>query len=95
MGGGGMAERAGLNYRAYAIQQLAIAILKEDDAPASAQMHEEQAAYALRVGREPESGEVLRWIGQPGSIAEDWPCSFGHHTHATRDEAVACARTRR
>lgn len=27
--------------------------------------------------------------------ADDWPCTFSHHQHATRDEAVECARTRR
>jgi hypothetical protein len=27
--------------------------------------------------------------------AEEWPCTFSHHTHATREEAVECARPRR
>lgn len=41
----------------------------------------------------PVGGEGVRAHDQPRD-PQQWPCSFGHHVHQTREEAVACARRR-
>lgn len=61
---------------------------------------EEQIAEAVKVLRT-VNPEMFDWLvkslqppTEPVRDPEVWPCSFGYHKHATRDEAVECARSR-
>lgn len=47
------------DYVAYALKQLQVAVDKQDDAPASAAMHERQALFALAKKRIPTVRESL------------------------------------
>ena len=85
----------GDDYLSYAIRQLSDAADKREDAPASSAMHAMAARVALRLERIPLPHEVTQaWEAEQPRDCEKWPCSFSHHEHATRAEAVKCAQSR-
>lgn len=82
-------------YRLYAITQLRVAMEKDGDAPASAQMHEEQALTALLRGRVPNPLETLHRLESAGALdaesfqarVEPWMLAcFGAEVAGDREE---------